>query len=115
MVFPSEINAVISAAEEAGRAGLALLTQTAREATQEGLAELGTWRERMKALSARYAAGGFSAREFAQAAESEKEALAFNLAAIGNERKRAFLSGLLGSSLDFLGRILGVAAGALKP
>lgn len=118
MPLPSEILTIIHATEAAGKAWLnGVSADTAAGAAQgaaESFAALEAWRKRMAALNEKWGAGILALVDFKRACESEAEALPLNLAAIGNERKREFLSGLLGRSLDFLGSILGAGLAALK-
>lgn len=118
MTLPSEIQAIINTTEDAGRRWLAAAGTATGDAVTSGAAEalatLEAWRKRMRTLNDRWTESKLSTLDFARATESEKEALAFNLAAIPNEKKREWLAGLLGASLDFLGRILGAGLAAVR-
>lgn len=118
MVLPSEIQAIIRATEEGAKTWLGNVTAGAAQGAAHGAAEsfasVETWRKRMTELNGRWGQGALSTLDFKRACESEREALAFNLASIPGEEKKAFLSGLLGASLDFLGRIIGAGLAAVK-
>lgn len=117
MTLPSEIQAIINTTHDAARRWLAaagtITGDTVTTGAAEALAAVDAWRKRMTALNNRWTENKLSELEFFRAVESEKEALTFNLAAIGNENKKKWLQGLLGASLDFLGRILGAGLAAL--
>ncbi|RIK65409.1 MAG: hypothetical protein DCC64_01870 [Planctomycetota bacterium] len=115
MPLPSEIQAIVNAAEGAARQWLVDAKQQSAAGAAEAVALAEQWRARMTVLIRKWSGGALSLEDFGRAVESEKEALAFNLAALAQEQKRKFLAGLLGSSLDFLGRIIGAGLGALKP
>lgn len=118
MVLPSEIQVMIRATESAAKSWLGAVSADAKAGAAHGAAEafaaVEAWRKRMLDLNTRWGTGGFAALDFKRATESERAALVLNLASIPNEEKRKFLEGLLGASLDFLGRIVGAGLGALK-
>lgn len=111
MPLPSEIQTIIRATEDAGRSALLDLRTGAASGAAEAVALLETWRQRMTELNRQWGGGGMTLVDFGRAVESEREQLTFNLAALGNEKKKEFLGKLLGRSLDFLGSILGAALG----
>lgn len=117
MPLPSEIQTIIRATEDAARSWLGSAANEARGAVTRGAAEamieVEAWRARMTELVRKWNGGALSLADFLKASESEKESLAFKLASIPNEEKKKFVAGLLGASLDFLGRIIGAGLGAI--
>lgn len=103
-MLPSDFDNVARILTDEARAGLTRFTDSAGAAEAARLVE--NFGRRLADLGKRFAGGAMSARDLGRAIESERDALAFNLAAITNENKRAFLAGLIETGLSFLAKLL---------
>lgn len=108
---------ILDEGERQGRELLHTLGQQGKVAATNGLKALNDWRQRTSALlelwADKRAETRLSTLELTRALESERDALAFTLAAIANEEARGLLATLLGTTLRFLGNVFGAAlAGA---
>lgn len=110
---PSSIRLIADEAAVAARKLLTQLEHQGKSAGAEGLQLLENFNARMADLVDKRIDGKLSDLDLARACESEREALAFNVASVANETARAALKDVLGNSLAFLGSIIGAGLRAL--
>lgn len=104
---------VLAEAERAGREALRALEQQGKAAASEGIDALDAWRTRCADLLNRNLDGSLNALTLVRCLESEREALAFNLAAIASHHARSVLTDILGTALRFLSTIFGAGLAGL--
>lgn len=104
---------VLAEAERAGREALRALEQQGKAAAGEGIEALESWRHRCAELLNKHLAGDLNTLTLVRCLESEREALAFNLAAIASTYARSVLADVLGTALKFLSTIFGAGLAGL--
>ncbi len=101
------IRVVTDEAAIAARKTLTALEVQGKSAGAEGVKLLDTFNRRADELLNKRLDGKISDLDLGRAFESEREALAFNLASVANETARGALREILDGSLRFLTSILG--------
>lgn len=84
----------------------AAVQNTLQSAGGEGIAEGGKFLSRVDQLLKRWDRDEMDTQSLLRALDSEKEALAYNLAALANEKRKQFLASLFHATLDMIRAIL---------
>lgn len=104
---------LLAEAERSGREALRALEQQGKAAAGEGIEALEAWRLRCADLLNKHLANDLNTLTLVRCLESEREALAFNLAAIASTYARSVLADVLGTALKFLSTIFGAGLAGL--
>lgn len=102
-MLPSDYNAVVKILTTEARDGLTRFKES--EGAAEAALVVEVFGRRLADLGQMFARGAIPAQDVARALDSERKALALNLATVAHHHKRAFLFGLLETGLQFLAKL----------